>query len=271
MKKAITIAFIGLCLTAPHILAQAGSWGNTAALAVIGNNLYTVEKDGTLYRTDLASGKWVKIGKSEFAHTKFMFASGGTLFTIESDGSLYRVSPSDGAWSRIGKAGDWSRTMSGAMIGDKLFTVESGGELYETNTTSGVWRQMGKAEFVRTKFLLGGGGALYTIEGDGNLYAVNPANGSWKQVGSSNEWVNTLRSTMHGGKMYTIESNGALYETNPQTGAWRQIGKKNSAAQNSFFRRAVHSTRSNTMATFTGSIRPTAAGSGSVGKFSSPQ
>jgi hypothetical protein len=212
MKKVLASAIAALLFCAAAITVNA-DWSNTIALAVIGNDLYTVEKSGALYRTDLSSGKWVQVGKSEFANTRFMFASASTLFTIEKDGSLYRVSPSDGSWSRIGKEGDWKNTINGVAVGENLYTVESGGELYVTNTTSGEWRQLGKAEYQRTKFIVGGSGVLYTIESNGTLYEVSPSNGGWRQVGKSSEWGKTMRAYMHGGKLYTVETNGAFYVT----------------------------------------------------------
>ena len=83
MKRVFTSALAGMIVLAAGVVAANANWGNTIALAVIGNDLYTVEKSGALYRTNLSSGRWVQIGKSEFENTRFMFASTSTLFTIE--------------------------------------------------------------------------------------------------------------------------------------------------------------------------------------------
>jgi hypothetical protein len=76
---------------------NAGEWNNTIALTTLGGRLYTIEEGGALYRTDLTNGKWVQVGKSDFANTRFLFADNDNLYTIETDGSLYRVSPANGA------------------------------------------------------------------------------------------------------------------------------------------------------------------------------
>jgi len=44
---------------------KAGEWNNTIALTTLGGRLYTIEKSGALYRTDLTNGKWVPLGNSD--------------------------------------------------------------------------------------------------------------------------------------------------------------------------------------------------------------
>ena len=204
---------------------KAGDWSSTIAAVVLNDRLYTVEKSGALYDTDLTTGKWDQKGKSEFAKTRFLFAGSQNLLTIETDGSLYRVDPSNGVWVRLGEAGAWKGTNAGAFVNGRLFTVESNGSLYTTNPGTGVWAQLGKAEFARTQRLFGTSDSLYSIESDGSLYWIDPLSGSWRQIGTAGGWKNTIARTTLGGKIYTIETSGTLYETNPATGTWNQIGK----------------------------------------------
>lgn len=227
IRNVISILMLGALLAAT---ALAGDWADTKHAVVLGGKLYTIEVSGALYVTELPSGVWRQLGKAEFGNTKFLFAGTTNLITIENDGSLFRVNPADGSWVRVGKTGDWKNTMVGAMIGDKLYTIENEGALYETNTTSGAWRQIGKADFVRTKFFYSNGDRLYSIEGDGYFYSISPSTGASQRIGTSNDWVNTNRSTMHNGKLYSTEG-GALYETDPATGAWKKISKEYIRAQ----------------------------------------
>ncbi len=53
--------------------------------------LYTIERSGALYETNLLTGVWKQIGKPEFGATVFMTAGAGKIYTIESSGSLYEV------------------------------------------------------------------------------------------------------------------------------------------------------------------------------------
>jgi hypothetical protein len=72
-------------------VGQAGNWKGTLAGAVLGDDLYTVEASGYLYKTTLPGGSWVAVGKPEFGSTAFLFSAGDKLYSIERDGTLYRV------------------------------------------------------------------------------------------------------------------------------------------------------------------------------------
>ena len=68
-----------------------GAWKTIRAGAILKDRLYTAENDGTLQLGDLDAGERKQIGNPEFGNTTFMFRSGDQIFTIETDGSLYRV------------------------------------------------------------------------------------------------------------------------------------------------------------------------------------
>jgi hypothetical protein len=68
-----------------------GAWKTTMAATINRGQLYTVEQAGGLWFTDLKTGNWKEIGKAEFKDTRFMFTFNGDIYTIEKDGSLYRV------------------------------------------------------------------------------------------------------------------------------------------------------------------------------------
>lgn len=237
VKRSATICFLLVILAgiaSPETSAGASylpravnpsQWGNTIALTTLRGSLYTVEKSGTLYRTDLNTGKWVQLGKAEFGNTKFLFADSQNLYTIEVDGSLYRVNPANGAWTRVGQAGVWKDTIALVTLNDGLYTVERSGALYRTALSNAQWVQLGKAEFANTRLMFSDGPNLYTMEADGSLYRVNSANGTWSRVGGAGSWKDTMVGTTLGGRIYSVERSGALYETNPATGAWKQIGK----------------------------------------------
>lgn len=208
-----------------HDWIPAGRGSDTIAMTVL-DGLYTIEKNGALYRTDTATGKRLQSGKPEFANTEFLFAKTGYLYTIETDGSLYRISASDGSWKRVGEAGDWKNTIAlFPMTLDTLYSIERSGALYKTDLASGRWVQLGKAEFANTRFMFGDGVYLYTIEADGSLYRVSSRNGTWSGLGRAGDWKNTIVGTSYKTGIYTVEQDGALYETDMSTGAWKQIGK----------------------------------------------
>lgn len=204
---------------------NAGDWSNTIALTTLSGRLYTIEKSGALYRTDLTTGQWIQVGKPEFANTRFMFSDGRSLYTIETSGSLYRINPANGAWSGVGPPGAWKDTMAVVTLNGDLYSIERSGALYRTDLTAGRWVQVGKPEFANTRFVFSDSQNLYTIEANGSMYRVNPGNGSWAGIGSSGAWKNTIVGSTMDGLIYTVEQSGALFGTSPATGAWKQIGK----------------------------------------------
>lgn len=206
-------------------IGQAGDWRGTVAAVTVNNRLYSIETSGALYVTDLSNGTWKKLGNSDFANTRFLFAVGQYLYTIETSGSLYRINQADGTWSYLpGKAGQWKGTTAGATLNGRIYTVESSGALYETNPANGVWKQIGKAEFGNTRHMFSASGSLYTIEA-GGLYRVSPVNGSWVRVGPAEDWSGTLAVAAIGGRLYSANKDGSLYLSQLSTGQWVAAGK----------------------------------------------
>lgn len=72
-------------------IGQQGEWKNTIASTIHNGLLYTVESSGRLYVTDLSSGRWQPIGRADFVNTTFLLSGRSSLFSIEKDGSLYRI------------------------------------------------------------------------------------------------------------------------------------------------------------------------------------
>jgi hypothetical protein len=206
-----------------------GAWRDTLAVAVLNGQLYSVEKSGVLYVTDLATGTWKPIGKPAFKATTHLFAAGKSLYTIEKDGSLYRVNPGDGSWKSLGKAGDWRGTLAGVVHNGVLYTAKASGALYATDLAKGTWKALGKPEFAGTARMFTAGNSLYTIERDGSLYHINPGNGTWQRIGQQGDWKGTLAGAVVKGQLYTAEVSGVLYATNLKNGGWKPLGRPNFA------------------------------------------
>jgi hypothetical protein len=211
-------------------LGAPGSWRATLAGTVLGEQIYTVERNGGLFATVAATGQWRPIGKLEFANTAFLFAAGSTLYTVENDGSLYSVDPHDASWQRIGEASAWRQTRAGAVLDGRLYTVESNGRLFVTDLATGQWEPIGEVEFAGTVFLFAQGSSLLSIESDGSLYRIAPGDGQCDRVGPAGAWRGARAGAMLEGKLYTAESGGGLFVTNPSDGRRIQIGKPDFAA-----------------------------------------
>lgn len=199
-------------------LGASGALKNTVAGAALKNSFYSVSKSGALSVTDLKSGKTKKVGKAAFAKTKIMLAAGTSLYDIEKDGSLYRVNPATGAKSRLGSAGEWKDTFIGATANSQIYSVEKSGALYKTNPVNGQWAQLGNPEFGGTVLMLGrdkvgyAEAGLFTIEGDGSLYTINIKDGTWKNLGKNSLWKSSKTGTIVGevDTVYVVNDKGVL-------------------------------------------------------------
>jgi len=72
-------------------LGKPGAWAGTIAACGTDRSLLTIESSGALYGTNPGNGVWQQLGKPDFAATVFMIPCAGNLYTIERDGSLYQV------------------------------------------------------------------------------------------------------------------------------------------------------------------------------------
>ncbi len=142
-----------------------GVWQNSVPI------LYTVERSGILYETNLATGVWKQIGKAEFGKTRYIVGEGESLYTIE-NGGLYRINPANGSWGLVGKADDWSGTRAVALLADQLYSANKSGALYQSSLATGRWVTVGKRQFGNTAYLFVVNYKLYSIEADGSLYAI---------------------------------------------------------------------------------------------------
>jgi outer membrane protein assembly factor BamB len=72
-------------------IGKPGELKGVLASAVLEGKVYAAEPNGKLYETEPTTGKWKAIGKADFGNTKILFAAGGQLYSIEKDGSLYHI------------------------------------------------------------------------------------------------------------------------------------------------------------------------------------
>ena len=68
-----------------------GAYKLARAGAIFNDRLYTAESDGTLRWTNLTTGVKKLIGNPDFGATVSMCAGGDQVYTLETDGSLFRV------------------------------------------------------------------------------------------------------------------------------------------------------------------------------------
>ncbi|MBL9094420.1 MAG: hypothetical protein JNL96_24575 [Planctomycetaceae bacterium] len=71
-------------------VGAAGAWKNTTAGAVFQDRIYTADDGGGLYETNPRTGERRAVADAGFEETAFMVAAADALYTIDLDGTLYR-------------------------------------------------------------------------------------------------------------------------------------------------------------------------------------
>jgi hypothetical protein len=199
-------------------IGDKGDWVKTTDITTTAGAFWSIEKDGTLFRTD-KNGKYTQMGdKGEFYDAKFIVGLGNSLYTIEG-GDLYRTSTSSLKWQKI--SSDYGKTIAITAMDNKLYSIEKDGSLYETEP-DGTWRQIGETgDFHGAKLLAAYDGWLWTIE-QGTLYKTNPSTSKWKQVGKTGDWVDADDMVASGGSLWITEDDGTLYKVDTK-GNWTEI------------------------------------------------
>lgn len=153
-------------------LGKVGAWKALISAVVLGDAIFSVERDGKMYRTDLRSLSWRIVGNPGWAKTKWMFSAQGKIYTIERVGALYAVDPATGSWQRTGRFGAWAATTALTTLAGKLYTTERDGKFYRTDPPTGRYLRFGKADFGETRLLFAVASRLYALDRDGALYHV---------------------------------------------------------------------------------------------------
>ena len=148
MKKTLLLILALLFTTflLPQLNAQnwqqvgkKGDWANTIDVVAMGGYLYSIEKNGTLFRTD-KQGNYEQLGnKGEFDNADVLVAMDNEIWTVE-DGSLYRTDANTVSWQQVGKSGDWKNTEGMVSLNGRLYSIETDGTLYQTDK-DGTWKQ----------------------------------------------------------------------------------------------------------------------------------
>lgn len=201
-------------------LAKPGIWRNTVDVVVVGNYMYSIELNGTLWRTD-ANGAYERLaGAGTFNNVSQLVALDGYLFAVENGGSFYRINTRSLRWENLGN--DWGNTRVMVALNGYLYSIENDGTLYETDK-DGHWKQMGEAgSFRATTLLEAMDNSLWAVAG-GTLYRTKPGTLQWVQVGNKGDWANTVSWTSDRGYLWSMEANGTLFRTDSR-GEFKQIG-----------------------------------------------
>ena len=206
-------------------IGQTGNWSGSLLAATCNGSLYTIDTVGKLIRSHLGTGEKQAVNDQYYGNSIRLWGGGKNLFTLENDGSLYRTHPETGQWSILGKAGDWINTVLAVPVYGYLYSVEKNGTLYATNVNTGNYLPLGKPDFAGCTSIYETGGSLYLTGASGNLMQVSEADGSWKQVLAPQSLTNSIGAAVLSGKLYSLENDGSLIRYELPVGTKTVLGK----------------------------------------------
>src|ERR1051325_4417739 len=163
-----------------EMVGKEGDWKGTVDMVGMDGFLWSVEADGSLYKTDPATGNFTQVGeKGSFTKLKHLEAMDHLLWTVEGD-TLYKSDPATGKWERSGEGGGWGKTVAMAGLNGILYSIEPDGSLWKTDK-SGNDTLVDKGDFKGCTDLAAMDGRLWTLE-DGVLYSTEPTSLKWQKI-----------------------------------------------------------------------------------------
>jgi hypothetical protein len=199
-----------------------GSFANTLIGVGMGKTIYTVERSGKLYASNMKSGNWRELGSGY--NTQFLIAdssdSDGSLYAIEKDGTLYRVDPKTGDFEQIGGDGFFKGCTAADAVSGWLYCVANG-HLFSVDLDAGDINDLGGS--YASKAMWCWQDSIYTLERDGSMYKIDGEDGSYERVGDAAAYADTIAATIHNGMFYAIENDGALGATDIDEHSYEEI------------------------------------------------
>ena len=185
--------------------------------------LYTFNS-GALYKTDLDSGHYSRLGNSVYQNIRFFFAINNKLHIIENDGSMLGIDPNSGDRRPESPINAWLSVMQIIVVGNTFYSVENGVFYKHSALNPNSRKQIGKAEFYELGNLYRSDSRLYSIIG-GILYQINTGTGEWNKVSKTKAWKSVRTGAVLNDKFYSLESDGILYETTLADGTKKELDK----------------------------------------------
>ncbi len=103
-------------------------------LAEVRGALYTVVKDGTIFKYNGTPNSWSKIGSTGIG----LAAANGALYTVVKDGTIFKYNGTPNSWSKIGSSGIGLTASNG-----NLYAIVKDGAIFKYNGTPNSWSKIG--------------------------------------------------------------------------------------------------------------------------------
>jgi hypothetical protein len=118
----------------PKPVVNSPGWKNTLDGFIKDNVMFSVESNGFIYCTDLATGEWWFLYHNQF-FGNFFFQAEGKMYLIDQYGSLYQIFNKN-YYVQVGKKNAWKAVTFVTPMGGSMYTIE-GNKLMNTNLTTG--------------------------------------------------------------------------------------------------------------------------------------
>lgn len=154
------------------------AWSEIARPVVVGSFLYAAENGSFYRYPGLDPKVRTQLGGSDFYDMGSLLKSDTTLYSMIRDGSLYKINLKDGEWIRIGgrKNKDWKFAVAAELMNNKIYTIETGGALYETSLPGGERKLIDSNKLEKGRRLIAVSGKLYAITSEGDLFQIEFTN-----------------------------------------------------------------------------------------------
>ena len=196
---------------------------NTAFTAHFGGALYSLDRSGSISKTDLLTGEYTTVGKATFSNCKLFFAVNRKLFVIDNDGSMTQIDPASGAWSSVSNMSYWTLVTNVIVVSNTMFAIENGVMYRYFGFNNATRRQVGDADFYSPGLLITDDSTMYSISDDKSFYEINTSTGKWTKVGKSKTWKSSWSGAVLHSKLYTVENPGILFESPIADGVKKQL------------------------------------------------
>ncbi len=154
------------------------AWSEINRPVVVGSFLYAAENGSFYRYGGLDPKSRTQIGGADFYSMGRLIKNDTSLYSMISDGSLYRINLRTGEWNRMGgrKSKDWKFAIAAELMNNKIYTIETNGALYETSLPGGERKLIDTNKLEKGRVLISVSGKLYAITTDGYLYEIEFTN-----------------------------------------------------------------------------------------------
>jgi len=145
-------------------IRSTGEWIDTVLAVVADNKIITLDKLGDIYVTDPDTEESKLINNEKYTHSKFLFGVGNEVYNIDINGTLYATKISDGSWRQVSEFANYPYTSMGVVCGENIVTVGAKSGRTFLTYPNGEVKKISEEDYSNSKFIFGGTNYFFTIE-----------------------------------------------------------------------------------------------------------